>query len=118
MADSQLSILETVKQFRAPLVSNILILIIQISLTVVAINILQPVVPLFNNQLLASNTLMPKIWLALLPGLSLFFSLCSLMLMLFSRSLGKTILTLFAWATTALNGILLVSLIRIVLLVK
>ncbi len=107
-----------VYRFRAPLISNILIILLQVSITVVAINTLQPVIPLFNNQLLASNTLMPKIWLALLPALSLFFSLCSISLIMFSRSLSNTILTIFAWSSTTLNGIILFSLIRIVLLVK
>lgn len=118
MADSQLSIADVFKQFRAPFIGNILIILLQVSIAVVAINILQPVVPLFNNQLLASNTLMPKIWLSLLPALSLLFSLFSLLLMLFSRSLGSTILNIFAWSSTTINGILLLSLIRIVLLVK
>ena len=117
MADSQLSIIAVFKLFRAPFISNILITLLQVSITVIAINTLQPVVPLFNNQLLANNTLTPKIWLVLLPALSLLFSLFCLLLIILSRSLGTTILNIFAWSSTTLNGILLLSLLRIVLLI-
>jgi len=118
MADSQLSVIDTLREFRTPFIINALIIIVQVSLAVVAYKTAQPVVPLFNNQLLASNTLMPKIWLAVLPALSLFFSLCSLALILVCRSLGKTVLNLFAWSSGTFNGILLLALVRIYLLVQ
>jgi len=117
MADSPLSVVDILKQFRTPLIGNILIILIQVSVAVIAIKTLQPVVPLLNNKLLASNTLMPKAWLAVIPALSLFFSLSGLALIVFCRSLGKTVLNLFTWSTGILNGILLLALMRIVILV-
>ncbi|NCN06546.1 MAG: hypothetical protein GW946_01730 [Candidatus Pacebacteria bacterium] len=106
------------QQFRTPLIGNIIIILIQVSLTVVALKTIQPVVPLLNNQQLANNTLLPKAWLTVIPTLSLFFSLCSLSLMVFCHSLNKTVLHLFAWTSTAFNGILLLALTRIIMLVR
>lgn len=79
---------------------------------------LQPQVPLFYSLGNKYDQLVPKIWLALYPALSLTIGLVHfLIISLINIKLDKVVTTLFAWATIIIQVLLALSLFRILFII-
>ncbi|PIR59454.1 MAG: hypothetical protein COU69_00085 [Candidatus Pacebacteria bacterium CG10_big_fil_rev_8_21_14_0_10_56_10] len=78
---------------------------------------LQPVVPLFYSLAQAAGQLVPKIWLGLLPTLSITISISHLIITHAMRHYDQILLRLFAWTTVVVQTLLLATLLRIILIV-
>lgn len=78
---------------------------------------LQPEVPLFYSLPRASEHLVTKEWLFLLPSISVIITITHLIIMSFSQQVDTLLLKLFAWSTVAVQLLLFVSLVRIILII-
>ncbi|MEX0895420.1 MAG: hypothetical protein WDZ94_00600 [Patescibacteria group bacterium] len=76
----------------------------------------QPHLPFFYTLPLDSQMLAPKLWLFLFPSISLGITLLHMILLGLFYDLDELILRLFANATTIIQSILLLALVRIIVI--
>lgn len=76
----------------------------------------QPELPIFYTMADSEKILQPKIWLILLPGLSMAISLITMIAVHFLNKLESSLLRLYAWASLASQIVLLMSAVRIILI--
>ncbi len=75
---------------------------------------LQPQIPLFYSLPLASQQLSHKIWLLVIPLLSLAITMLHTLFIFSFRKIDQFLLRLFTWSTTIILALLLLALIRII----
>jgi len=91
--------------------------ILLIALSLIFYPRLQPVIPLFYSQLQPEKQLVDKMFIFLLPMMSLSINLIHIILQKACKNLDKLVLQLVAWSTVVLQAILLLVTARILIII-
>jgi hypothetical protein len=83
----------------------------------ISLSLTQPEVPLFHSLPEAEQQLIPKIWLLLLPGLSLLINIIHIGIVNLTKHIDSLMIKLYAWGDVVLQVLLLLVTLRNILIV-
>lgn len=101
---------------RVPLFTSFFVSAIIFIVTIVYYLQAQPQLPLFYSLARPSQHLVPKVWLFILPSVSLIINTIHTILVQLFKEYNPVILRLFMWVTVILQLVLLLVFLRIVLI--
>ena len=78
---------------------------------------LPPQIPLFYSLSQPTQQLVPKIWIGILPGLTVLFGTVNTILCIEMRKYDRLLLKLFSWFAVVISMVLLFALLRIMYIV-
>ncbi len=103
----------TQQPLQLSLIVNLFILLF----VLISLSLTQPEVPLFHSLPGAEQQLIPKIWLLLLPGLSLLINIIHIGIVNLTKHIDSLMIKLYAWADVVLQVLLLLVTLRNILIV-
>lgn len=74
----------------------------------------QPLLPVFYSLALPEQQLVPKLWIFIIPAISLCVTLIHVLILRTLSNYDRTIQRLFVWITAVLQVLLLLSVLRII----
>lgn len=76
----------------------------------------QPLLPIFYSLALPQQQLVPKVWLFMIPSISVGITLIHTSILSALSGYDRTIQRLFVWVTVVLQVLLILSVVRIILI--
>lgn len=100
-----------------PLQLSMIINLVILFFVLISLSLIQPEVPLFHSLPGAEQQLIPKVWLLLLPGLSLLINIIHIGIVNLTKHIDSLMIKLYAWADVILQVLLLLVTLRNILIV-
>lgn len=101
-------------ELQAPIVFGLVLTLLTGLITGGYFIIAQPELPIFYSLTQAEQVLQPKIWLLIIPVLSILLSIITLSVMYALSRLGSSLLKLYAWASFSSQVVLFMAAVRII----
>jgi hypothetical protein len=100
-----------------PLQLSLIVNLFILFFVLISLNLTQPEIPLFHSLPEAEQQLVPKIWLLLLPGLSLLINIIHIGIVNLTKHIDSLMIKLYAWGGLVLQVLLLLVTLRNILIV-
>lgn len=105
------------KDVKTPFRVSALISLVLIILSIGAYGFIQPEIPLFYSLPKSSSQIVDKIYIFLIPIMSLIITATHFSILIASKEMEKRLKMMFAWATVILQFISLLIFLRIIIII-